>query len=331
MSQEEEDPQKKEKSKIDPEEGGEEEGFRGGVEEENMEIKRKEKEKKLEKTGMEGEPNFLEEKDLNGETWEDGEEVQEDGRKEEEGLGIDIKVEEKEKKRMNKESNVKPVDLEYLGRIQGNSEENRRKKERNEGKRKADQRGNKRRQRGFVDQWANWKDTERRRRRSRESKKTSRLRNKRKESLKETGESIQRRTVNKGKFERDRQRKGEKEGEKGEKAMRYTVLGVKSIEKDVKRRKQRREELRPVENRSEGRKQIGLKTKEKQRVWRARGNVDGNQRRSGRVGKDFSMNSKRTSVRERGKGRYQRKRREQLSRRRIQSRSPWIQSEQRAK
>jgi hypothetical protein len=53
------------------------------------------------------------------------------------------------------------------------------------------------------------------------------LRKKRKESLKETGESIQRRTVNKGKFERDRQRKGEKEGEKEEKAKRYTFLGVK--------------------------------------------------------------------------------------------------------
>lgn len=231
---------------------------------------------------------------------------------------------------MNQERKVKSVDLEYLGRIQGNSEENRTKKER----KKPDQRGKKRRQREFVDQWSNWKDTERRRRRSRESKKASRLRTKRKETWKETEESIQRRTVNRGKFERDRQRKGDEKVERGktEKAKRYTVLGVKSREKDVKRRRLRRGELRPVDARNEGRKQIGISTKEKKRVWIDRGKVDGIRRRSGRSGMENPSEGKRTlNVRERGKGRYQRKRREKLSRRRIQSRSPWIQSEQKVK
>jgi len=58
-----------------------------------METKKKERGKKLEeerveKTVKEPEQNLQEEKDSNGSISGDGEEVQEDGRKEEEGLGI---------------------------------------------------------------------------------------------------------------------------------------------------------------------------------------------------------------------------------------------------
>lgn len=226
-----------------------------------------------------------------------------------------------------RENRVREGDLSRLGRREKTETKTTgRKKEKGVG----DRSGKKRRQRSFMDQWANWKETERRRRRCTESTKKVSIRTRRSQSLKERGqerESIQRSTVNYGKVERERKRTGrtEKEGEKAEtkRAKTYTILGVKTgtRETDMGRVRKLRSDLegRSQGKRGRGRKRVGRKTEKNERVWMNEERGEGSQRRQRR-----SSGGKRSgkSGWTRAKERYQGQRRQSLSRRRVNSRVP---------
>jgi hypothetical protein len=236
--------------------------------------------------------------------------------------------------KMSQEKRRSESDLLELRRKEQGQKQNGEKEE------KGDRSGKKRRQRSFLDQWMNWKETERRLRRCTESSKKHSIRNRRKESWKESGqtrETIQRVGVNYGKLERDRKRtrSKEKKAEATISAKTFTVLGVKTghREKDLVRvRKLRnRRESRPGYGNggSVGRKRIGRKTEAKERVWRnpMEASVnDRTERREKRTGQTPSECGWKQV-----KGRYQRQRRQTLSRRRIQSRYPFLYAEKKSK
>ena len=239
---------------------------------------------------------------------------------------------------MNQEKRRKESDLFELRR----KEQGKQRKQEKEGTQgnRVDQSGKKRRQRSFVDQWGTWKDTERRVRRCTSSKKEWELRKRRKASLKETGEteeSLKRVGVNAGKLERERQRSfrkpgletQEKPGHKG--GSLYMVLGIKTKhrEKDLNRvRKLRSQrEARPGYGKAYGRKGIGRQTETKERVWRKDSEGNSGRRRRENRRKIQGSGYGRTEV----KKRYQRQRRQSLSRRRVQSRYPFLSKEGKSK
>ena len=237
--------------------------------------------------------------------------------------------------KMNQEKRRKESDLFELRRKEKGKE-----KKQDKGATKGngvDQGGKKRRQRSFVDQWDTWKETERRLRRCTSSKKEWELRKGRKSSLKETGrteESVKRLGVNVGKLERERKRplrksgseNQETSGQKGESL--YTVLGIqtKNREQDLIRvRKLRNQrEARPgYEKRGYGRKGIGRKTETNGRIWR---NPSEGHPGAGRRENRQNLQGSGYGCME-VKKRYQKQRRQSLSRRRVQSRYPFLSKE----
>lgn len=255
-----------------------------------------------------------------------------DRKKKKERISVPRTSEKGEK--MNQEKRRKESDLFELRR----KEQGKQRKQEKKGTQGnlLDQSGKKRRQRSFVDQWGAWKETERRLRRCTSSKKEWELRKRRKASLKETGEteeSLKRLGVNAGKVERERQRPFRKTGLKnqeitGQKGGKlYVVLGIqtKHREKDLTRvRKLRNQrEARPGYGKEYGRKGIGRQSETKERVWRK--DSEGNSGRSRRENRRKRQGSGygRTEV----KKRYQRQRRQSLSRRRVQSRYPFLSKE----